>query len=499
MRSAKTPLALHGLWGSSAPILAAALAEHLNRPLLYLCAHIEQADNAQDDMEALLGRAVELLPAWETLPGEGGGAGEIGIERARLCDALRHGLSGIVIAPSQALMQPVPSVGNLEANTLILTKGQRREPEEIAKWLVERGFTRLDQVEQPGDFALRGGILDIFASADIDPVRLDFFGDEIESIRQFDSATQRSIRELPVTRITRAGMPQVSQQSATGTTRHDETTSFLSYLPGECLVVIHEPLDVVEVAKTVLDRLGNPVGHFPIEAILRGAAAFGQLHLSRFPSASVTDADAFRVVCESLPQFDAKSTDAVRQMLQMAGDARVLVSCDNKGEEERLGELIEQVVRETNVDPEFADRVETSIGLVHEGFVWRGSADKSVGKSRADVALIPHHQLFRRYAQVRRIRKTAAGRPIESFLDLQEGDYVVHIVHGIAKFVGMKTIRKADSKKSEEFLTLRFAEDATIHVPVSQIDLVQKYIGAGYAPDTVRARRLAVEIDQGQS
>lgn len=465
LSSSKTPAAANGLWGSSAPILTTLIAAQRSAPVLYVCAHAEQADHALDDMEAAGGRGIELLPAWETLPDEGGGAGEIGVERARLCDLLRHGTIPILIAPIQALMQPVPAPSSLNANTLTLVKGEQRDPESIARWLVERGFTRLDQVEQPGDFALRGGILDIFASADADPVRLDFFGDEIESIRQFESATQRSIRELPMTRITRS--PALSKLT------NEETTSLWSYLSNECLVVINEPLEVAEIAKTVFDRLGQPIGHYPIDAILRGLRPFPQLQLSRFPTAGVSDLDTVRITCEPLLQFESKSTDAVRQLLLMAEDMPTLVYCDNRGEEQRLRELIEQVTRESNVDPRAADRVETAIGLVHEGFTWRGEA-----ASGNRAAIVPHHQLFRRYSQVRRIRKASAGRVIESFLDLNEGDYVVHIVHGIAKFVGMKTMRKADSKKSEEFLTLRFAEDSTIHVPVTQIDLVQKYIGA---------------------
>ncbi|MBX3396333.1 MAG: transcription-repair coupling factor [Phycisphaerae bacterium] len=465
LSSSKTPAAANGLWGSSAPILATLIAAQRNAPVLYVCAHAEQADHALDDMEAAGGRGIELFPAWETLPNEGSGAGEIGVERARLCDLLRHGTISILIAPIQALMQPVPAPGNLDANTLTLVKGEQRDPESIAQWLVERGFVRLDQVEQPGDFALRGGILDIFISADADPVRLDFFGDEIESIRQFESATQRSIRELPMTRITRS--------PALSTSMHEETTSLWSYFSNECLVVINEPLEVAEIAKTVFDRLGSPIGHYPFEAILRGLQPLRQLQLSRFPTAGVPDGDTARIACEPLPQFESKSTDAVRQLLLLAEEMPTVVYCDNRGEEQRLRELIEQVTADANVDPSTALRMETAIGLVHEGFIWHGEGE--YGKR---VAVVPHHQLFRRYSQVRRIRKATAGRAIESFLDLNEGDYVVHIVHGIAKFVGMKTMRKADSKKSEEFLTLRFAEDSTIHVPVTQIDLVQKYIGA---------------------
>ncbi len=95
----------------------------------------------------------------------------------------------MLVAPVQALMQPVPTPGCLDANTLALSVGQENDPDKIAAFLVERGFERLDQVEEPGDFALRGGILDIFASVDTDPVRVEFFGNRIESIRQFEVAS----------------------------------------------------------------------------------------------------------------------------------------------------------------------------------------------------------------------------------------------------------------------------------------------------------------------
>lgn len=463
-----TPLALSGLWGSSAPFVAALLSSDANPSILYVCPHLEQADNARDEIETLVGRAIDFLPAWETLPGESGGGSEIGIERARLCDRLRGDSRAIIVAPIQALTQPVPAPAGLDANSMTLSRGEQRSPDEIARWLVARGFTRLDLVEQPGDFALRGGILDIFASADVDPLRIEFFGDQIESIRQFEISSQRSMRELPVARVTRA--PDIARLSL------DQTTSFLSYLDAGTIVVVQEPVEVAEVAKTVLDRLGNPVGHFPVDAIFRGFAKFRQVHLSRFPVASVPDADALSVRCEALPTFDAKSTDAVRQSLSLARQMRVCVFCESPGEEERLRELFDQVAAESGADPEALDRITIQVGMVHEGFIWR--PDGGGDAPDKTVAVIPHHQLFRRYSQVRRIRRTPTGRPIESFLDLQEGDYVVHIVHGIAKFAGMKTMRKSDSRKSEEFLTLRFADDASMHVPASQIDLVQKYIGA---------------------
>src|SRR4029450_3835522 len=103
---------------------------------------------------------------------------------------------------------------------------------------------------------------------------------------------------------------------------------------------------------------------------------------------------------------------------------------------------------------------------LHRGFVW---------EQARPIALLGHHELFHRYEQRRRVKKVIASRPVDSFLHLKVGDYVVHVAHGIAKFTGMQTIAK--DGKSEEYLTLRFAENATLHVPAARINLIQKYIG----------------------
>jgi len=270
------------------------------------------------------------------------------------------------------------------------------------------------------------------------------------------------MRTLTTTRITLP--PSQAKLSAA------QTTTFLNYLDERTLIVLSEPTEVAEIGRTILDRLGNPVGHYPVEAILRKSGTFTQLQLSRFPTGAAADEDTIALSCESLPTFEAKATDAVEQLLAMVRQDQVVVYCDNQGEVDRLNELIAQAPR----TPETPPVVPTQIGLIHQGFRWVSDVD---GR-RTALVVLAHHELFRRYTQKRRLRKVAATRPIESFLDLAEGDFVVHVAHGIGQYVGMKTMRRGDSRTSEEFLTVRFADDATMHVPASQIDLVQKYIGA---------------------
>ena len=238
---------------------AALLASQSNRTHLYITAHLEQADNARDDLELFLGRPCQLFPAWETLPGEGSASREIEAERLRLCTCLRRAApvgrvqrpdssperdtivgsmtrpteaacsATIVVAPIQALMQPVPTPEALERNTLHLATGpevgsaprtkdvgsaprigllnasgtkSQGGPDALLEWAVDRGFERLELVESPGDVAKRGDIVDLFAPGELNPYRVQFFGDQVESIRRFDVGTQRSMEGLDSVTVT---------------------------------------------------------------------------------------------------------------------------------------------------------------------------------------------------------------------------------------------------------------------------------------------------------
>jgi len=506
LRESKGPACVEGSWGSFAPLLAGCAAAESGRPLLYITAHLEEADDARDDLELFLQHPVEVFGAWEAMPGEGAAADEIAAERLRLCSQLREirdvgfrvpgaavrerrgparppsrgtrnpkaearnagseTRSPLIIgAPIQALMQPVPSFEALEANSLAMTTGDERDPQAIAAWLVDQGFTRLDLVESPGDFAVRGGILDVYPFGHIDPVRVEFFGNRIESIRQFDVSTQRSMRDLGSIRI---ASPRPLTAAAECEVPASATTSFLSYLPPEAIIAFDEPLEIQELGRTFLDRLGRPVGMFPVEAVFRRAADFTQLHLARFGSAGDA-AGTFRFDVQSVQRFEARAAEAVAELCALGREYDVIVYCDNAGEQQRLRELIAGNASGSEARSPEPERIHLEIGLLHRGFCW----------ATARLIVLGDHEIFHRYQQRRRLRRVHAARPIQSWLDLEPGDLVVHVVHGIARFKGMKTQRKGDSEKTEEYLTLEFAEKAALHVPVSQIALVQKYIGAG--------------------
>jgi transcription-repair coupling factor (superfamily II helicase) len=487
-----------GLWGSSVSAVVAAVQAELQRPVVVICGHLDEADDLADDLELFSRRRPDALPALEL----GGGLGRMSEEqvsnRLRLLARYAAGVprDSMLVAPIQSLMQSVPGRKQLDQLIRTIKTGQELEPEKLIVWLSEHGFNRLEQVEVPGDFAVRGGIIDIYLPGEheesIDQVgltaRVDFFGDQIESIRQFDLDSLGSGKPMPSLRL----MDLKGQLPDTG-----DSGSLFDYLPTETIVVLWAPLEIAEQAKSYLDRLPEMKGIYPLRAILQNSQEFTRLELSQFDQGATAmpslvggkEVPHVKLPIRSLQRFETEAKKAIAELGELSDTHEVTVFCENEGESKRFCELAELE------KPGICAHLNVPLGYLHRGFVWdeasvepgtqagpkghSGSATPPRNQANADprrpMALLGHHELFHRYEQRRRVKKVIASRPVDSFLDLKSGDYVVHVAHGIARFMGMHTIAK--DGKSEEYLTLRFAENATLHVPASRINLIQKYVG----------------------
>ncbi|MFA7485460.1 MAG: hypothetical protein WCZ89_05505, partial [Phycisphaerae bacterium] len=195
LENTKVVVKAEGTWGSFAPLLAAHISKKLHRPILYIRPHIDDADKAADDLSAFGAENIIPLPAWEGEEELADATDEIRTERAKLVArissrAVSTAKNLIITTSVQALQQPVPSPKVLQQSSLNLAAGTEKSPQEIVKWLVDNEFERVDKIDLPGQFAQRGGIVDIFAPLIEDEnnqapaaIRLDFFGDSIESIR----------------------------------------------------------------------------------------------------------------------------------------------------------------------------------------------------------------------------------------------------------------------------------------------------------------------------
>jgi transcription-repair coupling factor (superfamily II helicase) len=471
--------AASGLWGSSVAAVTAIMQKQLGRPVVLVCGHIDEADDLADDVELFLGRRPEVLPALELSGALGNQSEEQVANRMQLVWRLAEKKTGtgtvlppLIVAPIQALMQPVPSRKQLAQLVRELAKGQELEPEKLIVWLSEHGYNRLEQVEVPGDFAVRGGIIDIYLPGEFDidseqvglTVRVDFFGDQIESIKRFSIDSLGSL----------GAMESVRLIDLKGKLDDQESVNLLSHLPDDALVVLWAPLEIAEQSKSYLDRLPEAVkGIYPLSAVLKNAERFTRLELSQFDQGATAiqsmvgrsgDVPTVRLPVRSVQKFETEAKAALAELAEVSKTHEVTVFCENEGEAKRFDELVRHEQKG------LIDRLRIVQGYLHHGFVWgeEGVAEKP-------LAFVAHHELFHRYENRRRVKKVINSRPVDSFLDLKVGDYVVHVAHGIAKFTGMQTITKEG--RQEEYLTLRFADNATLHVPAARINLIQKYIG----------------------
>jgi transcription-repair coupling factor (superfamily II helicase) len=469
-----------GSRGSSSAIVAGLLALHAQRPVLLVVAHLDEADDAVDDL-ALFNEAGHDLEAMrfgamEVLPGESGVNLELLAERLGVVESLSRSRlgTGVIVAPIQALMQGVPKPETAAEFTLTLHTDQEFAPSALLDWLDRAGYSRQDAIDQPGDFALRGGILDLYPpagsvvddqgnSGPIGPIRLDYFGDDVETICRIDADMMGSGQRLQAISLIGAGAEAIQADR--------DNACLIDLLPENTLPVLHEAMELSEQARGYYERLTNPVGIYAPKTIFNKLLNRPHLEINQYSAATGTSREqSVALPLSPLPPFDTDAKAAISELAQTSESQRVVVVCRQQAEAQRLGELIDEL------EPAAKDHIVIETGGLHRGFVWGEDED-----GPPPLTLVPHHELFHRFDAGRRVRKVVApsndaGKAVsDAFLDLEVGDYVVHIDHGIAVFAGLRTMRREG--RSEEYLTLEFDDNAKLHVPAAQIDLIQKYVG----------------------
>ncbi len=383
---------VEGTWGSFAPILATHLFKELKRPILYIRPHIDDADKAADDLHTFSSEKIEPFAAWEAAEDLADATDEIRADRLRVTLKLISGGEKFIIPTSvQALSQPIPKPQALRDSFFKLSVEKNMSPETIVEWLIDNGFERVDSVDLPGQFARRGGIIDIYApllsektiiedsqpvesQENAEPIRVEFFGDIIESIREINLDTQRSSQQLDSVSI-------VSVISGTAT-EHKEL--FINILPAGTIIILEEPTDIQEVANVFLERSEDARGLYSWADIYKAANKFTQLHIHRF--ATSTDGDFIKVGVKSVQQFQHKATSlwagskmALGQLLEETDQGKIVhLYCERAAEIKRVTEIITQT----------RDKVPTNfkllLGFIHQGFVI----------DSLNTIVISHHELF---------------------------------------------------------------------------------------------------------
>ncbi|HEV7404237.1 MAG TPA: transcription-repair coupling factor, partial [Chthoniobacteraceae bacterium] len=337
-----------------------------------------------------------------------------------------------------SLGDQVPSTTALQNVELRLAKGQEIDREKLLEQLGSAGYEHTPQVSARGQYAVRGGILDIFSFQHALPVRIELFGDEIESIRQFDLDAQTSVQQLEHCTLLLDDISSAAPAKS--------LLSLDSYI-GEHDLIVSAGLDLDAAHVRIIE------GAAPGEGIENFDAAIFDHGLGEFEAGDL-------VVDE------VKRESFFAQLKQWRLDKwSVHIFCNNEGEIERLHDLIPPV----ELDP-----LTFTVGSLARGFVCPA----------AKLAVLSDAELFGRYrnARARRaaIRKARdfANRAQIDYSELIEGDYVVHLEHGIARYEGMQVLPRAEGR-SEEVLVLGFANDARLYVPLEQSFMVSRYVGIG--------------------
>ncbi|HBZ97153.1 MAG TPA: transcription-repair coupling factor [Phycisphaerales bacterium] len=452
-----------GRCGFSTVLITALL--HRRRPMarVLVVAHLDDADDAMETLRSLGVEAVRF-PAMERLPGDRSFRTDLLVDRIAVSNMLRESVSHprVIVAPVHALMQSLPTEEALERRYRVHRVGDRCDREELVSFLVDGGYQRVTAIEEPGEFALRGDILDVFPRGSV-PARIDLDDDTIEAIWTIELDTMGSQERLE----------RLDLLSDRAMDAIDEAGDHLiDRLASECELVVDDLAEVTEQGRNYLHRLDDQQGIVSVEDVFAGAGhRLGCVATVVDVASPGRDDASIELPVGRNEPFAQDVREAVADLLDRATKDDVIVCCRTTGDSSRFGELLEGCTG--GGDPDGVRNVQ--LDLPH-GFHWRSPAGRS-------VAVLAYDEFVNRVHLRRRTQANLEARPMDAFVDVEPGDFVVHRDHGIARFVGLQVMARGDGPE-EEFLTLEFARSARLHVPVVDIELVQKYIGAfGGEPD----------------
>ncbi|MYL51588.1 transcription-repair coupling factor [Halobacillus litoralis] len=527
-----------GLSGASRSLMVSMLQESLERPVIIVTHQLIQAQQLYEDMQELAdAEHVHLYPVNELI------ASEIAVAspelRSQRIDALSQWLSqekGILIAPVAALKRMMPPKSYWEQSQLPFRVGEEINLDQYLERLVNMGYDRTEMVATPGEFSLRGGIMDVYPLTAEFPYRIELFDTEVDSIRTFDSETQRShdkrdaVQIGPATELllkdedfARAhdrlenalshSLKKLTKQDAKETlaqvVEHDldllkakehfqeiykyigyfyeEPVSLLDYLPETGLVILDEMSRIQETA----NRLDQEEAEWH-NSMLEANQTVRELHLSfdwqdawmkiRHPRLYLS------VFMRHIPNTQPQNIVNIssRQMQQFHGQMNLLKNEMDRWEkqdfsvvilapDENRKSKIEGVLRDYDMEAVIAEG-EVQLPLVKPTII-TGNISHGFEWPMHKLAVMTENELFKkRTAKPKRKQKMSNAERIKNYQELKVGDYVVHASHGIGKYLGIETLKMGGNHK--DFLMVNYSGNDKLYVPIDQIDLIQKYVGS---------------------
>jgi transcription-repair coupling factor (superfamily II helicase) len=404
-----------------------------------------------------------------------------------------------VVTSVAGLLERVPSRASVERASLSIAKGSRLDPAELARRLVGTGLRRVPLVEGPGEFAVRGGLVDVFPVGAQSPVRIELFGDEVESLRSFEPGTQRSTEELAEVAVPLIAAPEYVRA------RREDRATLLDHLPERAFAVLVDLPRLAEKARA-LDARTSAANRSDIEPtpdlvaklaararVVLGPVSEGEGWLGLGDGARVvdlggtpSDVTPSRRTSLGPPRGAAAPGGAQQEIVDTLSrlvkrGERVTVICLRGAERERLRELFAAAGLEPDAHAENlrAGAAKPGVSLVV------GTLETGFRIPAENVVVATSSELLGRYRKLATSRtgreaKLAGHKSIESFADLEEGEAIVHVSHGVGLFRGLVRLDKDGHPR--DHLALEYDDGAILYVPAERIGLVRRYIGPGGVP-----------------
>ncbi|WP_281976238.1 transcription-repair coupling factor [Halobacillus litoralis] len=527
-----------GLSGASRSVLLSLLQESLKRPVILVTHQLIQAQQLYEDMQELTDSdQVHLYPVNELI------ASEIAVAspelRSQRIDALSQWLnqeSGILIAPVAALKRMMPPKAYWEHNQLPFRVGEEINLDTYLERFVSMGYERTEMVATPGEFSVRGGIMDVYPLTAEFPYRIELFDTEVDSIRTFDSETQRSHEKVeavtigPATELlltaedfTRAyhrleealghSLKKLTKPEAKETLNqviehdldrlkqqdrfqemykyigyfYEEPVSLLDYLPGSGIMVLDEMSRIQETA----NRLDQEEAEWH-QSLLEVNQTVRQLNISFDWQDAWAKMEHPRlylsVFMRHIPNTQPQNVVNIssRQMQQFHGQMNLLKNEMDRwikqdysviilAPDENRREKIQSVLEDYEMEAVIA-KEEISLPLVKPTII-TGNISSGFEWPMHKLAVLTENELFKkRTAKPKRKQKLTNAERIKNYQELKVGDYIVHASHGIGKYLGIETLKMGGNHK--DFLMVQYSGNDKLYVPIDQIDLIQKYVGS---------------------
>jgi transcription-repair coupling factor (superfamily II helicase) len=479
LQTPENKLHLQGLVGSSLSFVINSLFTKTEKPFLVLFNDKEEAAYYLNDLEQLIGeKDVLFYPGSYRRPYQIEDTDNANVLlRAEVLNRINSRKKpAVIVSYPEALFEKVVTKKDLEKNTLKVSVGDKISIEFINEVLFEYEFKRVDFITEPGEFSVRGGIIDVFSFSNDNPYRIEFFGNEVDSIRSFDVETQLSIEKQKKITI----IPNVENKFF-----EENRESFLEYISAETIICIQNTdflaskLDkLFTKSQEIFNSLTSTVKHIEPEKIflnqtefIKKALDFSIIELSK-PTFKIKK--TFEFFIQPQPSFN-KQFDLLLNNLNdnHFNGYKNYLFCSNDAQAKRFHDIFESL---DEVNAESIRKQYSTITLpIYQGFI----------DEENQIACYTDHQIFERYHKFS-IKNSASKKQnitLKELTTLVVGDYVTHIDHGIGKFGGLQKIQVEG--KTQEAIKLVYADNDIVYVSIHSLYKISKYNGKDGAPPKI--------------